>query len=357
MARYGSALGFIPMPPLRPFKLGSHNGMLQAIMLEMRLLEKGRPRTKATAGGSTVMFGTARMIRSTSTVLWENSPASGSDIVFSSGQAKGRFVATLCPSEGRWYQHFSLGCATRLGDVVTQDRAYSIEIVLQVIQMYEDHFQQEGYTIPIRVMEAAMFFMISCFGGFRGFETVWTDLGALRYDVRQCEEVEDFEAVSWPVTGRFKNEHGAWGHYFIPIAGVTGSGVRIFEWTQHFIRRLEIAHRTEGWAFRDENGVHRAKAMDYADDIFSKLQWLQDNTSLIDSKCNVREDYGMQRSGRRFFDTQCLNMKVSKIDIEFQCRWQTDRSKGGRTVQRSMVHTYAELKNMKATLLRPSKAI
>jgi len=112
MARYGLALGFVPMPPLGPFKLGSHNGMLQAIMLEMRLLEKGRPQANSTAS-STVMFGTARMIRSTSTVLWENSPASGSDIVLSSGQAKGRFVATLCPSEGRWYQHFSLGCRPR----------------------------------------------------------------------------------------------------------------------------------------------------------------------------------------------------------------------------------------------------
>ena len=43
-----------------------------------------------------------------------------------------------------------LGCAARLGDVVTQDRAYSIEVVLKVIQMYEDQFQQEGYNIPIR---------------------------------------------------------------------------------------------------------------------------------------------------------------------------------------------------------------
>ncbi len=99
MARYGSALGFIPMPPLGPFPLGSHNGMLQAIMMEMQLLEKGRARSSSVEE-TTVMFGTARMIRSTSTVLWENSPASGSDIVLSSGQAKGRFVATLCPSEG-----------------------------------------------------------------------------------------------------------------------------------------------------------------------------------------------------------------------------------------------------------------
>lgn len=203
MARYGQALAFNTMPPLGPFRLGTHNGMAQAILLELRLLEKGRAKLDP-QGRSTVMYGTARMIRSTSTVLWENSPASGSDIVMSSGQVRGRFVATMCPSEGRWYQHFSAGCAARMGDIVTQDRAYTIEIVLAVIQMYEDNFQQEGFNMNISTFEAAMFFMISCFGGFRGFETVWTDLAALRYDVQFCEETDDFTAVAWPVTGRFK---------------------------------------------------------------------------------------------------------------------------------------------------------
>eukprot|EP00956_Cyclotella_meneghiniana_P015025 scaffold22773_cov35-Cyclotella_meneghiniana.AAC.8 len=42
MCRYGKALGFTPMPPLGPFKLKQHNGMLlQAILLKMRTMEKG----------------------------------------------------------------------------------------------------------------------------------------------------------------------------------------------------------------------------------------------------------------------------------------------------------------------------
>ena len=55
MIRYGSALGFMPMPPLGPFRLGDYNGLLQALLLEMRLLQPGRR-------GPTAMFGTARMI-------------------------------------------------------------------------------------------------------------------------------------------------------------------------------------------------------------------------------------------------------------------------------------------------------
>ena len=351
MARYSQALGFTAMPPLGPFPLGRHNGMLQGILLEMRLMEKGRKK-----GNLTCMFGSARMIRSTSTVTWENSPFSGSDIAFSSGSAQGRFIATMCPSEGRWYEHFNRGCSVRMGDIVSQDRAYSIDIVLYIINMFEEQFQEQGYNIPLSDMEAAMFFMISCFGGFRGYETVWTDLAALRYDVQYSEDQDD-PAVAWPVTGRFKNEHGVWGHYYIPIAGVTGSGVCIFDWTQRFIARLEIANRVDGWAFRKPDGHTRAKAADYADNLFKKLEHIQDTTNLIDQRCEVRNDYGMQRSGRRFFDTECINQKVAKLDIEFQCRWSTDRANGNRSVHRSMVHTYAEIRNMKTTLIRPSRTI
>lgn len=350
MIKYGKALNFIPMPPLGPFRTGQHNGMLQAILLEMRSMEPGR-------SGTTVQFGTARAIRATTTVLWEASPASGADIVFSSGNAKGRYITTLCPSEGRWYALFSTGIATRMGDIVHQDRAYTLEIVHAIVGMFEEQFQEQGFYMPVRDMEAAIFFIAACMGGFRGYEVVWTDLGALRYDISNCEDKDDYSAVVWPVTGRFKNEKGAWNHYMIPIAGVTGSGVRVFEWTQRIIRRLELVGRTEGWLFRAANGVDRALASDYANNIYSKLEELQRTTKLIDLGCDVREEYGIQRSGRQFFDTQCLNMGVSKTDIEFQCRWRSDRAKGGKTVKRSMLHTYAEVRNMRSTLLRPSQAL
>ena len=93
-----------------------------------------------------------------------------------------------------------------MGDVVNQDRAYTIEVVLAVIERYDTEFQEFGYGIPLDKMEAAMFFIATCYGGFRGFEMVWTDLGALHFNVEYCEETKDFRAVSWPVNGRFKNK-------------------------------------------------------------------------------------------------------------------------------------------------------
>lgn len=349
MVRYGTALGLVPLPPLGPFPLGKHHGMLQAILLEARATEKGRK-------NETVQYGTARGTRATQTVVWEASPSSGSDIVLSSGSAKGKYVATLSPSESRWYSLFNKGVSARMGDVVRQDRAYSMDVLLALIAMYEEEWKQLQYEIPLESMYSLMFLLITCLGGMRGFEAVWTDLGALRYDVEHCESLEDESAISWPIVGRFKMEDGRVGCHMIPIAGTTDHGIRFFLWTQRFIGRLAVEGWTSGWAFRKEDGKKRAVASDYRENIFKKLEFLQGTTNLIDPACTVWDDFGIQRSGRRFLDTHCLNMGISETDLAIHCRWHQDRAKGERTVQRSMIQTYAEVRNMKKTLLRPSQA-
>jgi hypothetical protein len=114
MARYGKMFGYPPMPVLGPWPLYSHLRMDAAIMVLMRSMEKGK-------AGATVKYGTARKTRAMLTVLWESSPSSGDDLTLSAALVKGRFVATLCPSEGRWYQHFETGICARMGDIIAQD--------------------------------------------------------------------------------------------------------------------------------------------------------------------------------------------------------------------------------------------
>ena len=98
----------------------------------------------------------------------------------------------------------------------------------------------------------------------------------------------------------------------------------------------------------------RARALDYRDDIFTKIE-IQASTNFIDPECAVYDDYGVQRSKRRCFTSECQDQEIDPQDIELQCRWPTDRSSGHRQVQRTMLHTYSEVKNMKKALIRPSK--
>jgi hypothetical protein len=199
-----------------------------------------------------------------------------------------------------------------------------------------------------------MFLLVSCLGGMRGFEVMWTDLAALRYDIGFCEDNHDFSAIAWPVVGRFKAHDGQLGCYMVPIAGTTNSGVTFFKWTQRFVGRLAMDGHCQGWAFKNEDGS-RAKASQFMEDIYQRLENIQSETSLIDPDCDIRSEYGAQRSGRRFLTTEATIQGIKPHVLEYHCRWQTDRAKGERSVNRSMIHLYSEMRNMKALLIQPSQ--
>ena len=122
-----------------------------------------------------------------------------------------------------------------MGDVVRQDRAYTLPIVHKLLAMYEAEYDDDTSAMTHESYCSCMFLLCSCLGGMRGFEVVWTDLAALRYDVEYCEDIDDYSAVSWPIVGRFKAHGGIAGCYMIPIAGTTDSGVQMFVWTQRFL--------------------------------------------------------------------------------------------------------------------------
>ena len=209
--------------------------------------------------------------------------------------------------------------------------------------------------MPLASIQACMFLLLTTLGGMRGFEAVWTDLAALIYDVEYCENLDDYSAIAWPIVGRFKAHGAIAGCYMIPMAGLTNSGITFFVWTQRFIRALALHGIYDGWAFQRPDGS-RAKAADYKENLFSKLKTIQAKTTLIDPDCKIWEEFGVQRSGRRFFTTHTTLMGVPPHWIELQARWQTDRANGERTVQRTMIHTYSEIRNMKDALKQPSQA-
>jgi hypothetical protein len=133
MACYGRMFQYPPMLFLRPWPLYTHLGMEAAVMVLMQSMEKGR-------GGGMVKYGAARKARATLTVLWESSPLGGNGMTLSAGSVKGRFVATRCPSKGQWYQNFEMEIYARMGDIVLQDRAYTIEILLAFLEMYKEEW-------------------------------------------------------------------------------------------------------------------------------------------------------------------------------------------------------------------------
>ena len=76
----------------------------------------------------------------------------------------------------------------------------------------------------------------------------------------------------------------------IPITDMTKSGIGFWTWTQRFIGRLELKGYKDGWVFKRSNGKW-AKALDYQDNIFKRLEDIQNSANLIDQGCNIWDEF------------------------------------------------------------------
>ena len=228
---------------LGPFPQGYHIGALQAIMVIMISME---PKT---GRGRKVKYGTTRKNHSTGTILWDVSQQSGAGIVLSSSRKTGRYIATCNPSKGQFYQMFSSGCSARSGDIIKQDRAFTLEVLNALLAMYETEYKELEDAMALNLICSCMVLLLTCLGGMWGYEAVWIDLATLRYNLLYCKSLDDFLAVAWPFVGRFKAHGGFMGCYMIPIAGVTNLGIKFFVWTQQFANKISKGERVDGWDF------------------------------------------------------------------------------------------------------------
>ena len=142
------------------------------------------------------------------------------------------------------------------------------------------------------------------------------------------------------------------GHHVVPIASLTDSGIPFLKWTKRVVRRLEEEGLTSHWMFVDESGT-RATASRYQDEIFTRLEDIQQRRpDLIEPSCDVREDYGVQRSGRRFLRTVAKIRGVPDDLVELLCRWSTDKNRQGRAKFSSMEAAYLDYRQARGPKLK-----
>jgi hypothetical protein len=348
--KYNKELDYSSFPALGPYALGDDRGMRQAVGLLRRTKEPGK------AKGSTIKYATARGVRSTHSEVWKTSPDSGLGLVFT-GERK-RYTATLNPTEGFWFNKFMDGLDVRMADVTKQDRALSVPIMHCLMNMYEMEWREKGEAMELDSMAAALFCTVTFCSGMRGYETMWTDLAALRAEIEHIDLTRDYRGVGWPVVGKFKAEGGGTGRHVIPIAATTSSGLPNLRWARRMVEKMESLGKTTGYLFVNEKTGRRAECSLYKPDVFEKLEEIQRlHPELIEPGCEVNEEFGMQRSFRRGFDSECRNRGISDSDINSMCRWQVEKARQGRSSARSMLDLYTDYRLAKDMLLRPSSAL
>ncbi len=52
-----------------------------------------------------------------------------------------------------------------MGDVVSQDRAFTIEVLLALLEMYEEEWETYYLRMPLVSVSVCMFLLVTCLGG------------------------------------------------------------------------------------------------------------------------------------------------------------------------------------------------
>ena len=159
--------------------------------------------------------------------------------------------------------------------------------------------------------------------------------------------------------GQIKGEHHERCH-LLPSVVVTQSGVKVLVALKRLINHKRLNHFVAGPAISDEKGnVYSSRAID---DCFHEIleELFEDKPGLfpanISDKEELRKRFQAFRTLRRTSDSQAIEMKVSKVDIEVVNRWKAVEKAEGSRSSRPMLQHYADVTLLLSCLLYTSDA-
>ena len=250
-----------------------------------------------------------------------------------------------------------------MGQITRQDRAISIEEMLELQQSFENTWNQEGYEMDMKMLEAAVFALTTYVGSLRGYETVKTHLPTMLEKLKEASRSGGLDAqlphYGLPLIGRFKTESGERA-FVIPMASETRSGLKPLLWTVRLINKLKMMGEYDRqWMFAKQTGSPQQAAMNkYEKEIFLRLRQIQkERPDLIPESVDIDQDYGLARMFRRGATTRARIAGVSSDDINAQNRWRSEMNAKGKGYTGTMKDLYTDFMQSAEMLLRFSKAL
>jgi hypothetical protein len=278
--------------------------------------------------------------------------------VMAMGDQKGRYLRlSTDPCASMWFHRFLEGCRYRMGQEWRPNQAMSLPLLLATVSAIDEKIQGSPSSRELnRWTVLHTFVLVTYVVSLRGPEGFLLDLEGCNRHWK--EDGEDHFIIA--LRGKIKGEHNARCH-LLPCVLETGSGLRIRDSLKRLLELKATQGLTDGPAISKENGfLFSSRAIDD-----SMLEVLEDlfvsSRDLFPTKLetpqDLRKSYQVFRTLRRTSDTQALEMKVSKDDIDVVNRWAGVEKAQGRRPGREMRHYYADITLLLKPFLRYTRAM
>jgi hypothetical protein len=244
---------------------------------------------------------------------------------------------TSNPVKSQWHERFMSGTHKRMGDLVKQDEAISVEQMLALMEMFErdcDKVMKDKHRVDNQVREvlfAALFLVLTFRGVLRGEEVPLTDLEATK-EFTSCGLDHPDESKRHGVIashGRFKNELGE-NFHLMPVVRVTNSGSMPAKWMQRVLDWHGEMGVTRGPVIQNNNGVG-ARQTQLSFSVWSRLVKVsEEQPSLFpDKRVDILADHSTRRSLGRGAATWAEILELSDAVTNLDNRWRSvEQAKG-----------------------------
>ena len=355
-ARLSSTLDLTSLHVLRgPWPVGDSLGFQVAVEILRASQEKGRNSSEY------VQFDTVRKIRSAYTNAFVSSPAAVLGPITFKGDYGKTYHLSQSPLNSLLFRKFMTGLEKRMGRLVFQDLALSVELLMEILQLYEVELSC-GEVPWVRrraiVMSGAAFVIL--FGGaLRGGEVLLLEASELCKRIGDGRMHRSAPHVLVPLMGRFKGENGE-RNVLLALSSVTDNGrIPIRRWVERLAATLmhEGKHRSVGPALCNQTGyvLHQSELNKELWEMLRKIQISRPD--LCGEDLEIENKYKVFRSFRRGATTRAKEFKVGEAVLNMNNRWRKVQNKSGTMPSLPMSDLYTEIQQALLTRLRFSNCL
>jgi hypothetical protein len=335
-----------PFPPLGPYSVKDSFGYAIA----MAIIIKSR---SARRYANYQQFESIRKLRAGFSNVFMASVLGNESLCTMGGNNKGKQFINNCPTNSPWFEQFARGCLSRMGQIVKQDRAVSLDLMHAFLGLVDQEWATANAKERADLAAIGAYATFAFCGSFRGLEVFLVDLHGLIKYTEERLKVEGKEFIIIPLLGRFKNELGDQYH-LTPLIAETQSGIKVRVWAERLIEARQSERRTHGLAFGSADGT--CKYGWFEREILERFQVVQQkHPDIIPADVQVLEDYGVSRSFRRGATSEARARGVKPADIDIANRWRSFKDARGHRPRLAMRDHYSDIRLVIPALLRFSE--